>query len=524
MGHEKIQVLLVEDNPGDARLMKVFLAESSANFEVTHTFRLSEAKEYLAHERPDAVLLDLGLPDSQGLATLRATRKAAPGVPAVVLTGLNDEELAVQALKEGAQDYLCKGTIASNLLIQSLRYAIERQRLQAETEQVRLQQIALKDEFLSHVSHELRSPLNAIYQFVSILSDGLAGECNPQQREYLQIITRNLAELQSMIGELLDVTRAGAGKLSVDLQLTSVSQGVEDAMNTVKGAAEAKGVCLTADVPSNLPRAYADPSRLRQVLVNLLGNAIKFTPAKGKVSLKAWAVPGESEMLQFAIADTGSGISPEFCERIFERLYQVAGTNGGRQGLGLGLYICRELVAKQGGRIWVDNSSKDGSTFCFTLPVLSLPTLLAPILSQESGASRSLALIKVELWSPGGWTTEGTRETLAQEARYALGRCVLAELDVVLPKVEVAGDSEFVFLAARADVKGAEVIVRRIKGQLQRNEAERREQAEWCVDVRMIPFADGAEKWPKEELSKKMANIVQNELEEWTRVPRGDKL
>ena len=97
------------------------------------------------------------------------------------------------------------------------------------------QQIALKDEFLSHVSHELRSPLNAIYQFVSILADGLAGECNPLQREYLQIITRNLTQLQSMIGELLDVTRAGTGKLSVDLQVASVSQGVEDAMNTVKG-------------------------------------------------------------------------------------------------------------------------------------------------------------------------------------------------------------------------------------------------------------------------------------------------
>jgi hypothetical protein len=192
--------------------------------------------------------------------------------------------------------------------------------------------------------------------------------------------------------------------------------------------------------------------------------------------------------------------------------------------LGLGLYICKELVAKQGGRIWVDNSSNGGSTFCFTVPVLSLPTLLAPILSQESGAARSIALIKVELRTPGGWATEGTRETLAQEARYALGRCVLADLDVVLPKMDVAGDSEFVFLAVRADVKGAEVIVRRIKWQLQRNEALCREQAEWCVEIRMIPFAEVAEKWSKEELSKKMANIVQNELEEWTRVRRGDKL
>jgi signal transduction histidine kinase len=310
MAHDQIRILLVEDNAGDACLMKGFLGESSLNFEVSHRVRLSEATEYLTHDRPDAVLLDLGLPDSQGLATLRETRKVAPEVPVVILTGLNDEELAVRALKEGAQDYLLKGQIASNSLVQSMRYAIERHRLQAETEQVRLQQIALKDEFLSHVSHELRSPLNAIYQFVSILSDGLAGACNPQQQEYLQIIMRNLDQLQSMIGELLDVTRAGAGKLSVDPQLTSVSESVGDAVSTVKPAATAKSVSLSVDVPPDLPNAYADPSRLRQILVNQLENAIKFTPARGQIRV-LWRT-----LLQLSGDDSASkGRSLECCNR-----------------------------------------------------------------------------------------------------------------------------------------------------------------------------------------------------------------
>lgn len=517
MSNGKIDVLLVEDNPGDARLLEVFLRDSTVNFTIKHSQRLSDAVEHLSREHPDAVLLDLGLPDSQGLTTLRQARKAAPEVPFVILTGLNDQDLAIQAVREGAQDYLVKGHIASNGLTQSLRYAIERQRLQAETESVRLQQISLKDEFLSHVSHELRSPLNAIYQFVSILSDGLAGECNPQQREYLQIISRNLTQLQSMIGELLDVTRAGAGKLSVDLQLTPVLPSVEDAVSTVKPVAAAKSVSLFVDVPANLPAAYADPDRLRQVLVNLLENAIKFTPAQGKVTLKAWLVAGEPEVLQFSVSDTGCGINPEFCDRIFERLYQVQSSDGGRHGLGLGLYICRELVAKQGGRIWVDGSSKDGTTFCFTLPVLSLADILAPILSETQTPIDSLALLGVEVWTPGGWANEGAREVIVRETRYVLTRCILPDIDVLLPKLSFCEQSEFIFIAARTEAKGAQVILKRVNEQLQRDEQLRRESAQWSIDLRMISLTEKQPSTSRNALPKRVADIIRREIDEWTR-------
>lgn len=518
MPNETIDVLLVEDNPGDARLLEVFLKDSSVNFTVKHSQRLSDAVEHLSREHPDAVLLDLGLPDSQGLMTLRQARKAAPEVPFVILTGLNDQDLAVQAVREGAQDYLIKGHIASNGLAQSLRYAVERQRLQAETESVRLQQISLKDEFLSHVSHELRSPLNAIYQFVSILNDGLAGDCNPQQREYLQIISRNLAQLQSMIGELLDVTRAGAGKLTVDLQLTPVLPSVEDAVTTVKAGAAAKSVSLSVDVPATLPAAYADPDRLRQVLVNLLENAIKFTPTQGNVTLKSWLVAGEPEMLQFAVSDTGCGIDPEFCDRIFERLYQVHSSDGGRHGLGLGLYICRELVVKQGGQIWVDSSSKGGTTFCFTLPVLSLADILMPILSETQMPVDSLVLLGVEVWTPGGWANDGARrEVIARETRYVLSRCILPDVDVLLPKLSFSEQSEFTFIAARTEAKGAQVILKRVNEQLQRNEQLRREGAEWSVDMRMISLAEKQPTTSKSALPKKVADVIRREIDEWTR-------
>ena len=514
----KIDVLVVEDNPGDANLLDLFLTTGNAPFTVKHSQRLSNAVEQLSEERADAMLLDLGLPDSQGLDTLRQARKLAPQIPIVIMTGLNDEELAVEALREGAQDYLVKGKITATAVMQSLRYAIERQRLREQAEQLQLQQIALKDEFLSHVSHELRSPLNAIYQFVSILSDGLAGECNQQQREYLEIISRNIGQLQSMINELLDITRAGAGKLSVDLQATDVAQTIEDAMNTVKPAAASKSVALSMEVPPNLPPAYADPGRLQQVLVNLLENGIKFTPPSGKVNLKVWLVPGVPEMLQFSVSDTGCGISPEFCQRIFERLYQVKSTDGSRQGLGLGLYICRELVTKQGGRIWVDSSSSEqGSTFCFTLPVLSLPDILSPILSTEQSQPNSLVVIGVEVWLSSGWSSDALREMAMRQTRYLVDRCVLPDLDIVLPKLPVGGESEFVFVVARTDVKGADVIRKRIAGQLQRSEELRRGGIRWGIDFRMLALPE------TERLAEHMANIVRKEIEEWTRFRPKDK-
>ena len=188
MKGKALQVLLVEDSAGDARLLReMFSKEPPGSFVLTHVERMSDALRNLAKGGIDIVLLDMGLPDGHGLDTVRRAQAAAPGIPLIVLTGLDDEALADQAMKEGAQDYLIKGQIENRALPRALRHAIERHRMKAETDLLREQQLQLKDEFLSHVSHELRSPLTAIYQFVTILLDGLAGELNPTQREYLQI-------------------------------------------------------------------------------------------------------------------------------------------------------------------------------------------------------------------------------------------------------------------------------------------------------------------------------------------------
>src|ERR1700680_4591406 len=221
MKGKALQVLLVEDNAGDARLLReMFSTEKAGSFELTHLLRMSEAVNHLAKGGVDVVLLDMGLPDGHGLDTVRRAHAAGPEVPVIVLTALDDEALAAEAMKEGAQDYLIKGQIENRALPRALRHAIERHRMQAETDLIRTQQLQFKDEFLSHVSHELRSPLTSIYGFVTILLDGLAGELNAEQREYLEDVLRNTKQLKSMINDLLEVTRVQEGKLLIELRCT----------------------------------------------------------------------------------------------------------------------------------------------------------------------------------------------------------------------------------------------------------------------------------------------------------------
>src|SRR6202162_4965391 len=202
MKNRKLHILLVEDNAGDARLVReMFSKEKVGSFQLTHLLRMRDAETHLAKGGVDIVLLDLGLPDGHGLDTVRRAHAAAPEVPLIVLTGLDDESLAAEAMKEGAQNYLIKGQIENRALPRALRHAIERHRMQTETDLIRKNQVQFKDEFLAHVSHELRSPLTAIHQFVTILLDRLDGELNEEQHNYLGIVLRNVKQLQSMINE-----------------------------------------------------------------------------------------------------------------------------------------------------------------------------------------------------------------------------------------------------------------------------------------------------------------------------------
>jgi len=482
-----LQVLLVEDNAGDARLLReMFSKEKADSFELTHLSRMHDAEVYLAKGGVDIVLLDMGLPDGHGLDTLRRARAAAPDVAMIVLTGLEDEVLAAEAIKEGAQDYLIKGQIENRALPRALRHAIERHRMQAETDLMRTQQLQLRDEFLSHVSHELRSPLTSIYSFSTIIADGLAGETTPQQNDYLQIILRNVRQLQSMIEDLLEVTQAQAGKLSVELQPVSPYDAIVYAVDTLQGAAVAKEIPLSFHPSAPLPSAYADPTRLRQILTILLDNAIKFTPFGGAVNVRARVLERDAGFLQVEVSDTGCGISSEVAEHIFERLYQVTDPGReGRKGLGLGLHIAKELVTRQGGEIWVSSEPRKGSHFFFTVPIFSLAGLIRPILTHEKKPGESIAVITVEINSRDG--SPEVPKRISDVARAVLQQCLRPDTDVLLPNIGSASEHKLFFVMAYTQEQGAEIIGRRILSQLRRRKELQPEDFTFAVSSSLLP-------------------------------------
>lgn len=467
MSDEPAHVLLIEDNPGDADLVRLRLVESSSDLDVSCVDRLSAGLESINQHQPSLVLLDLNLPDSRGAETFRKVLNKAPGVPIVVLSGQDDEELANKAVHQGVQDYLVKGDFDSKQLSRAMRYAIERQSLLRSLDMSRQQQLKFKDEFLSHVSHELRTPLTSIHQFATLLLDGLAGELNPEQREHLATIYRSANQLRTMIGDLLEATRAEGGKMTVEPRCVRSSDMIHEALAMLRATAQEKGVGLEAGIDSRVPLLYADPDRVSQILVNLVENGIKFTGPEGSVMVKAYLVDADPDFVYISVADTGRGISPEAKSLIFERLYQDPNSiDNSRKGLGLGLYISKELVRLHGGRIWVESELGHGSVFTFTLSLFSLPKILLPVITEAGQLKESLSLVAVQLTpfcNPhvGNW--EATRQTCLQLIRA----CVLPDKDIVLPSPSSGAQGEVFTVVASTDEHGARIVAERIQERLE---------------------------------------------------------
>jgi PAS domain S-box-containing protein len=334
-------------------------------------------------------------------------------------------------------------------------------------------QLRFKDEFLSHVSHELRSPLTAIKQFTSILLGGLAGPLTPEQQDYQQIVLRNVRQLQAMIDDLLEVTRLETGKLTVELESVSVVEAITDSVDTLRGTFDAAGVALTIDLPSDLardlPSACADPIRLRQVLIILLENAVKFTTAGGAVSIRARRADDDSTRLRLTVSDTGAGVSAEIAARLFDRLYQAPdATQSSRKGLGLGLFIARELMTRQNGRIDYAPSPGGGSTFALTLPVFSLDSLLAPFLQAAEWPAPEVAVIMVDAAQALTPATTVASEEWLRDVRRVLATSILPDLDVLLPTAARAPGRARFAIAAFTDAVGATGLANRVRAQCQR--------------------------------------------------------
>lgn len=232
-----------------------------------------------------------------------------------------------------------------------------------------------KSTFLANMSHELRSPLNAIINFTRFLDKPRYGPLTPRQQELQGRVLANAYHLLGLINDILDLSKIESGKLELNVTPVDLHPTLRGVLDTATGLIKDKPITLIADLTEALPPALADVVRVRQVLLNLLSNAAKFTE-HGSITLRARTA---GAMLELAVIDTGIGIAPEHQELIFEEFRQVADSfNRQQQGTGLGLSICRRLVELHGGRIWLESSAGVGSIFAFTLPLASASTHALP--------------------------------------------------------------------------------------------------------------------------------------------------
>lgn len=545
----RIVILLVEDDPGDVELVREMLdACGGLSYELNISDRCSRALEILDKQKTDIILLDLGLPDSEGLETLIKVRSFSHQIPIVVLTGLEDEALGIEAVKEGAQDYLVKGNIEYYMLGRYLKFAMERQGLSSRLEElalklqesesrlrdiirgsvdgiivvdrdgvvrfvnpaaealftfqeseiigerlsfqvepgknteldiprvggetltaeIRVAEITweeqpaylaslrditerkksekeinglrqklseenqklmesnerlkeldnLKTDFLMTASHELRTPLTIIRQFISVVKTGIVGDINKEQDECLESSLKNCDRLANLVNDLLDFERLQSGRLHIRRRNTNISAVLERCYHDFLPRCADKNQQLELASSKELPNALCDEEKINQVLINLIGNAHKFTQENGQISIKA---RHDNEIVTISVQDNGPGIAKEDQECIFDKFTQIDRKDGpGAKGTGLGLAISKNIIEMHDGILTVDSIPGEGSTFSFTLPTFNEKEELYGFIkdrgkmAEATGVSVFLILLKIgfDSLSPGESPTDSRVQTM----------------------------------------------------------------------------------------------------------------
>jgi signal transduction histidine kinase len=378
-----LTLLALSDSPRDVRLLRAALeAIPDWRPELAAFEQLEAAREERTRRRADLVII-AGSPGGQaGIETLRRIREGGDDCPVLVLTGSDHEETAMQLMMAGASDCLPKSAVSSRSLKRAITNALEQHRLSQAIEDYR-RELLRRDQELrracSTLSHELKTPLTSIREFLAIVLDSLAGPLSEEQRRYLGIALESCDQMAATIHTLLDAARLETGKLPLEPVPADVAPLAAWLVEAQAPAAQEKGIRLRCVLPPDPPAVLMDEHRIAQVITNLLDNAVKFTPTGGEVALRVMTAPDHPGFVVVSVTDTGRGIERDQLDRVFDRLYQTRGSDATvHGGLGLGLSICRELVALHGGDIWVESEPGRGTTFAFTLPIHAPPLVGDP--------------------------------------------------------------------------------------------------------------------------------------------------
>jgi signal transduction histidine kinase len=426
MSDPALIILLVEDNPGDARLIREMLVElPGMRFDVKHADRLATGLAHVRGGNIHAILLDLGLPDSRGHDTFAVAHAAASHIPIIVLTGLGDEELAIRTVQEGAQDYLVKGQADASVLERSIRYAVERKRAEqalrsSEMALQRSQKMESVGRLAGGMAHDFNNLLGVILGYSEVLEDSLDG--NDELRKHAGKIKKAALSATALTRQLLAFSRRQVLEQTV-INLNSVVAEIETMLRPLIGV----DIELTTVLEPALGQVKADRGQIEQVIMNLAVNARDAMPHGGQlrirtanvemdeISVRQYAPQSPGSYVLLEVSDTGTGMDAETQAHIFEPFFTTKEVG---QGTGLGLATVYGIIKQSSGFIWVHSELGRGSTFEIHLPrtreearpAKSTPSPLAPLHGTET-------ILLVEDAEP---LRELTRTLLAQSGYIVL--------------------------------------------------------------------------------------------------------
>jgi len=389
----KATILYIEDDQTSARLMERLLVTKGYRF--VHADNGLDGIKLASQEKPDLILTDINLPDIDGLAITTRLRgiTAIQDKPIVAVTAYSAAGGRQLALASGCNGYITKPINIRNLPAQIDRFLNGHEERLSETEEntflkvhsaslvaklenrvkelaeanERLQEIdRQRAHFFNVVSHELRTPFTPIKGYIDLLRDGAIGPLSPPQKQALEVISDNLKNALRLLDDLLDLSKLKAAGIALAPEDFPAKELLDEVAKSGKAYVENSTVAFEVDIAEELPEIYGDKGRLRQVILNLLNNAVKFTD-EGSVCLMAGV---DGDQLIVRVKDTGMGLLPEEIEQVFGEFWQSKDIHGTGIGTGLGLAISKYLIEAHDGEIWLESQKGVGTTVSFSIPIL----------------------------------------------------------------------------------------------------------------------------------------------------------
>ena len=384
-------ILIVDDIPANLDVLSETL--SIVGYDVAIATTGKRALKQVERKPPDLILLDITMPDMDGFEICEKLKDnpITRNIPIIFITALADTESKVKGFELGAVDYITKPFQEKEVLARVKTHLQLRKLTQNLEQEVAIKVISLeqakqaaeaanmaKSLFLANISHELRTPLNAVLGLTEALEEEIFGSVNDEQIKALQTIYSSGNHLLELINDILDITKIESGRLQLNCEPTAVVELCQSSLAVIKQIAANKRIQLEMKLPPNLPELIVDELRIRQVLINLLNNAVKFTPDEGSVTLEVKLNQQEQtnsetvdspKFLQIAIQDTGIGIAPENLDKLFQPFVQIDNSLNRRyEGTGLGLALVKRIVNLHGGEVGVTSKLGVGSCFTIDLP------------------------------------------------------------------------------------------------------------------------------------------------------------